>query len=209
MTPPSLQQNTRLSGFQCETRLTKITELAPVTALGDFDGIITAGKDNFHSMSSGRTLLRRYVPSSPTPIRSNIHEESSTPAELLADSILTVERDSDRPAQELPRIHPRCTSPKTSLPFSEYLKEAVFSGETEWTVCFAPSAAEFVGQRTVERGSILLIAASTASAMTAITISYPNCYCLCYFPSSVASHRHKSSSSAEEPVVLKLCFTGR
>ncbi|KAK0214640.1 hypothetical protein EDD85DRAFT_540373 [Armillaria nabsnona] len=32
---------------------------------------------------------------------------------------------------------------------------------------------------------------------------------MCYLPSSVASHRHKSSSSAEEPVILKLCFTGR
>ncbi|PBK83512.1 hypothetical protein ARMGADRAFT_672252 [Armillaria gallica] len=32
---------------------------------------------------------------------------------------------------------------------------------------------------------------------------------LCCFPSSVSSHRCKSSSSAEEPVVLKLCFTGR
>ncbi len=68
-------------------------------------------RQNLHSMPSGRTQLRRYVPSSPTPIRLNIHEESSTAAELLADSILTVERDGDRPARELPRIHPRCTSP--------------------------------------------------------------------------------------------------
>ncbi len=60
-------------------------------------------RQNFHSMSSGRALIRRYVPSSPTPIRPNTSEESSTAAELLADSILTVERDGDRPAQELHR----------------------------------------------------------------------------------------------------------
>ncbi len=43
MMPPYLEQNTSSSRFQCETGLTKITELAPVTALVDFGGTITAG----------------------------------------------------------------------------------------------------------------------------------------------------------------------
>ncbi|SJL12710.1 uncharacterized protein ARMOST_16141 [Armillaria ostoyae] len=52
MTLPFLQQITRLSRFQGETVLTNITELAPVTALGDFDGIITTAACFYDALDS-------------------------------------------------------------------------------------------------------------------------------------------------------------
>ncbi|PBK63313.1 hypothetical protein ARMSODRAFT_540099 [Armillaria solidipes] len=126
MTAPSLQQNTRLSRFQCETRLTKITELAPATALSNFDGIITTGARSYDAWveenSTGKDGFPFYVVGKDTasmlrPIApdADIHEKSSTTAELLADFILAVERNCDRPAQELPRILPRCTGHKAAL----------------------------------------------------------------------------------------------
>ncbi|KAK0442171.1 hypothetical protein EV421DRAFT_2019628 [Armillaria borealis] len=84
----------------------------------------------------------------------NIRGESSATTELLADFILAVERAGDRPAQELPRILPRCSSPKAALLFSEHWKE--ISRETGWIVFFVLPAAEFAGLRTVEHDDELL-----------------------------------------------------
>ncbi|KAK0442182.1 hypothetical protein EV421DRAFT_2036000 [Armillaria borealis] len=94
-----------------------------VTALGDFDGIITTGARSYDAWveenSTGKDGFPFYVVGKDTAstLRSiksdtNIRGESSTTAELLADFILAVERDGDGPAEELPRIFPRYASPR-------------------------------------------------------------------------------------------------